>query len=58
MVNLDILSKQLLLARLLSQVPPDLVAVLFSLEEGDQVDAGPHLLAGEFTRNLLVSRQK
>jgi hypothetical protein len=33
-------------------VAPDLVAVLLGLEEGDQVDAAPHLLAGEFTGAL------
>lgn len=49
MVDLDVLAQQFLLAGLLGQVAPDLIAVLFGLEEGDQVDAAPHLLAGEFT---------
>jgi len=28
---------------------PNQIAILFSLEEGDQMDASPHFLAGKFT---------
>ena len=49
-IHLDVLAEQFLLARLVGQVAADVVAVLFGLEERDQVDAGPHLFAGEFAR--------
>lgn len=50
MVNLDTLvTKQLLLALDVGQVATDEIAVLLGLEGGDQVDAGPHLFAGEFS---------
>lgn len=47
-IDLHVLAQQLLLPGLVGQVPPDKVAVLLGLEERDQVDAAPHLLAGEF----------
>ena len=46
-IHLGILTEQLLLAGLVSQVSSDEIAVLLGLQEGDQVDAGPHLLAGQ-----------
>jgi hypothetical protein len=46
-VNSHVFPQKLLLSRLVRQVPPDLVAVLLGLEERDEVDARPHLLAGE-----------
>lgn len=49
-VSLDgLVSEQLLLALDVSQVATDEIAVLFGLEGGDQVDAGPHLLTREFS---------
>ena len=49
-IHLDVLAEQFLLARLVGQVAADVIAVLFGLEERDQVDAGPHLFAGEFAK--------
>ena len=49
MVDLDVLSQQLLLSRLVRKVSSNEVTVLFGLEYGDQVDSRPHLLAGELT---------
>lgn len=47
-VDLEVVAAhELPLALLVGQVAADLVAVLLGLEGGDQVDAGPHLLAGE-----------
>lgn len=59
-IDLDVLAagQQRPLTRLVGQVAPDLVAVLLGLERGDQVDAGPHLLAGEFTRAETLVRAK
>lgn len=54
MINPDVLAHQLLLPRLVGQVPPHLVTVLFRLQERNQVDAGPHLLAGELAVELLA----
>lgn len=48
-VNLGLGTKQLLLPGLVCQHTSDLIAVLLSLQKGDEMDAGPHLLAGEFT---------
>ena len=45
-VDLEVLPHELPLPRLVGQVSPDLVAVLLGLQQGDEVDAGPHLLAG------------
>lgn len=53
-VHLGILAEQLLLTSLISPVSSDLIAVFFRLQEGNQVDAGPHLLAGEFAGGLLA----
>lgn len=47
-VHLEVISNQLLLSGLVSQVASDQVAVFFGLQDGDQVDAGPHLFAGKF----------
>lgn len=47
-VHLEVLARQRLLARLVRQVAAHEVAVLFGLEERDEVDAAPHLFAGEF----------
>ena len=50
MVNLEALvAEQLLLALDVGQVAADEIAVLFGLESRDQVDARPHLFAGEFS---------
>lgn len=46
-VHLGVLAHQLLLPLLVGPVPSDLVAVFFGLQEGDQVDASPHLLTGQ-----------
>lgn len=49
-VNLDsLVAQQLLLALDVGQVAADEIAVLFGLEGGDEVDAGPHFFAGEFS---------
>ncbi|KAI0845379.1 hypothetical protein F5Y00DRAFT_246443 [Daldinia vernicosa] len=50
-INLHILAQQLLLARLVGEVSAHEVAVFLGLEQGDQVDARPHLFAGELTEN-------
>lgn len=47
-VNFRLSAEQLLLPRLVGPVPPDLVAIFFGLEKRDQVDACPHLFAGQF----------
>ena len=43
-----ITTQQLLLPRFIGVVPSYLVSVFFGLEEGDQIDSGPHFFAGEF----------
>lgn len=48
-VDLGLGTKQLLLTSLVGKVSSGLVAVLLGLEERDQVDTRPHLLAGELT---------
>lgn len=49
-ISLDgLVSEQFLLALDVGQVATDKITVFFGLEGGDQVDAGPHLLAGEFS---------
>lgn len=48
-INLVVLAQKLLLARLISQMSADEITILLGLQEGDKVDARPHLLAGEFT---------
>lgn len=53
-VNLDVLAQQLLLAGLVGPVPPHLVAVLFGLEEGSEVNASPHLLTGTLAVRVLA----
>lgn len=53
MIDLDILSQQRLLTRLVSEMPPDEITVLFGLQGGNEMDACPHLLAGEFARQSL-----
>lgn len=59
-VNAGILAKQLLLASLVGIPPTHLVAVLLGLEEGDEMDTRPHLLAGQFAgkveRNMVSWR--
>lgn len=54
MVDLGVVAQQLLLALLVGQVSSHLVAVLFGLEEGNEVDAGPHLFTGELAALLLM----
>lgn len=54
-VHLGVLAQERLLAVLVGQVPADLVAVLFGLKEGDQVNAGPHFFATELTDFQKVS---
>lgn len=46
-INWEVGAHKLLLPSLVSQVPPDSVPVLLSLQRRDQVDTSPHLLAGE-----------
>lgn len=46
MVDLDVLAQELLLARLIGEVPSHKIAILLRLQQGDQVDAAPHLLTG------------
>lgn len=48
-VDLEVVAQQLLLALLVGEVAAHEVAVLLGLQEGDQVDAGPHLLTAELT---------
>lgn len=48
MVDLCLTTEQFPLAGLVGEVAAHLVAVFFCLQHGDQVDAGPHLFAGEF----------
>lgn len=48
-VDLLVLAQELLLPRPVGVVPAHLVAVLLGLEEGREVDASPHLFAGELT---------
>lgn len=48
MVDPCLSAEQLLLPRLIGQVPSHLVAVLFRLQRRDQVYPRPHLLAREF----------
>lgn len=48
-VDLGVLAKQLLLAALVGPEASDLVSVFLGLQERNQVDAGPHLFAGELT---------
>lgn len=53
-VHLEVLTAhELALAGLVGQVAADLVAVLLGLQDGDEVDAGPHLLAGEFAGGMM-----
>lgn len=47
-VDLGLCTQQFSFAGLVSEVTTDLVAVFFCLQHGNQVDAGPHLFAGEF----------
>lgn len=47
-VHLGLGTQKLLLAGLVGQHPADLVAVLLGLQQGDQVDARPHLLSCQF----------
>lgn len=47
-VNLGVVAQKLLLALLVGQVSSDLITVLFGLEEGNEVDASPHLFTAEF----------
>lgn len=54
MVDLGVVTQQLLLALLVGQVSSHLVAVLFGLEEGDEVDASPHLFTGKLAVLLLM----
>jgi hypothetical protein len=49
-VDLCVLAQQLLLALLVGPVSSHLVTVFFGLEEGNQVDASPHLLTGKLTK--------
>lgn len=53
-VDLCVLAQQLLLALLVGPESSHLVAVLFGLEEGNQVDASPHLLAGKLAKRIKV----
>jgi hypothetical protein len=46
-VDLGVVAHQLLLARLVGQIPAHLVAVLLGLQKRDEVDAGPDLLAAQ-----------
>lgn len=56
MVDLRVLAaKELALAGLVGKVTTDLVAVLLGLEHGDEVDARPHLLSGELTKQGISS---
>jgi hypothetical protein len=48
MVNLGLCTEQLSLASLVGKVTTDLIAVFFCCQHGDEVDARPHLFAGEF----------
>lgn len=45
-VDLGVLAQQLLLALLVGEVAANLVAVLLGLQDGEEVDARPRLLAG------------
>jgi hypothetical protein len=49
MINPDVLSQERLLARLVGEMSSDEIAVFFGLQGGDEMDACPHLFAGEFT---------
>ena len=48
-VHLEVLAQELLLTRLVRQMPSYEITVLLGLENGDQVDARPHLLASKLT---------
>lgn len=47
-VNLEVLAQKLLLPRLIREMSSHLVAVLFGLEDGHEVDSRPDLFAGVF----------
>lgn len=53
-VHLEVLAHELLLARLVGQVPPDLVAIFFGLEQRNQVNTGPHFFAAHFAEGRLL----
>lgn len=55
-VHAGIIAQKGLFARLVGQVATDLVAVFFGLEGGDEVDASPHFLAGEFTAVVVLEK--
>lgn len=55
-VHAGIIAQKGLFARLVCQVATDLVAVFFGLEGGDEVDASPHFLAGEFTAVVVLEK--
>lgn len=59
-VHLGVLARKLLLALLVGKVSADLVAVLLGLQQRNQVDARPHLLAGQLATNthVLVSTRQ
>lgn len=54
-VDLGVLARKLLLALLVGKVSTDLIAVLLGLQQRNQVDARPHLLAGQLATHALVS---
>lgn len=51
-VDFRLRAQQLLLHLLASQCPPHHVPVLLGLQQWDQMDAAPHLLARQFTASL------
>lgn len=48
-IHLGLRAEQLLLPRLVRVMPAHQIAVFFCLQHGNEVDARPHLLAGQFT---------
>lgn len=54
-VNLHVLAKELLLPLLVREVPAHLVAVLLGLEDGEEVDPRPVLLAGVLAVSALAA---
>ena len=48
-VNLHVVANQGLLPRLVRPVSPHLITVLLGLQQGNEVDASPHLLTRELT---------
>lgn len=55
-VDLGLGSEQFLLTGLVGIVATDLVTVFFGLKEGEQVEAAPDFLTGEFTRTKEYQR--